>query len=674
MIRRGKPHRIEKVQTEELTLIGKFIRDFRQHKFMFKENTFDLFELANFIHEKKLPTEDFEVLSDYIIKMKKYYNITQGRDKHAYVEPKEPLENIILSASFERMCKKAETEVKTIAEFLESLEKIIDQHEISGVKSERVAKTMHQNIVADFILKFFESLDHALIGKLSKLEEISHFLNSDETSTMTPELVVKKLLQIFDGVKSDPNEEKSLLQDQPEFESRIWGSPQRQPLGQSTRTEAQKDDDIDQFIEFFNEKKKPTGKSESLRGDAKKGLSQVGAKEDKDSSNRQRMRVQDLQQQYDQLQNQMSQMRTQEQQSAVSTQGRQQQRPTSSQQQQKQLPATPQPKTKFGQRPQSAKTPQPQKVTNQMQVLQNQQSLRQKEHQPQVQNFMQESQDLSKQVIKNEAQSQESSPQLQQPSPQSNQSSIQGVDPNKLSQLLEVLKNPQIAELLTNPQLLESLKNLQQLQQQQPPQSKTSNPLITTTTSVQSRPFNEFSANPAQTLASNRTNLNAFSLDRDITLTESQVTTKTFPGQVPQLKGFENIEKSKLDTSQKLAFSPRSSTGRNHPGLKASTTATINKILEMKDPELLTKSTLKEKIDESTYVPESVALGKSKPQVGRFSNYETILPSSYYSYLAKQNVEMTDSKWYLRPHHIETLTGNFSYIYFISLFPTNRES
>ena len=43
----------QKIQTEELTLIGKFIRDFRQHKFMFKENAFDLFELANFIHEKK---------------------------------------------------------------------------------------------------------------------------------------------------------------------------------------------------------------------------------------------------------------------------------------------------------------------------------------------------------------------------------------------------------------------------------------------------------------------------------------------------------------------------------------------------------------------------------------------------------------------------------------------
>jgi len=50
------------------------------------------------------------------------------------------------------------------------------------------------------------------------------------------------------------------------------------------------------------------------------------------------------------------------------------------------------------------------------------------------------------------------------------------------------------------------------------------------------------------------------------------------------------------------------------------------------------------------------AFGREKQLLGRNSGYEVLLPAEYYTYLAKKNVDMDDKKWFIRSHHIETLT------------------
>ena len=84
----------------------------------------------------------------------------------------------------------------------------------------------------------------------------------------------------------------------------------------------------------------------------------------------------------------------------------------------------------------------------------------------------------------------------------------------------------------------------------------------------------------------------------------------------------------------------------------------LSKTLEnCQDPNFLTKSALKGRTDDAIVVPDTVNIGRDKPKLGRYSDYEMLMPPDYYTFLAKKNVEMDKDPWYIRSHHIETLTG-----------------
>ena len=921
--------------TEQLTLIGKFIHEFKQEKHMFKEDTFDLFEIANFIHERKMKKSEFELISQYITKMKKYYNQTRGHDKNSYVEPKEPMQNIILSASFEKLCKRAESGHRVIIEFLESIENVLEQHSIVEV-TPRVAKIMHQNIVGDFILKFFESLDQALVEKLGKLELLSNLLNSDEAGTLSPEAIVNLIIKIFDGVKNLQDELREALRQQNEKEApkRLMPFPKPQ-FAVHNGIEIQKDDDIDQFIDFLNEKKPNAGNKEVgfgegltdkkklddsfelMLGEKKKAplgfkeddkimilgqqnladsvdlgekLSGFGSsqqqqrpkganiqgmvdfadspsgiptfkdrnilkeqpkevprefsnfrreaqmdlqstkqqqpqeellkdiKKDFGSLNENQMlggnigqlsaagdnpklrQLQSLQQQFQQLQmelnqRQQGQLQTSNQlagnQTLQQQSGFQPQQPLQYQQPQQQQPnfqnqqqqlgtfsqnqfkdPTTQNQQRFGafsqnqfQEPTTQiqqrfggfgqnqfQNPNLQNLQQQLgtqsqeqklSLLQQQQKLAETQKAPSFRqqptlsqanlidqslpplptNLQQQKSLLGQpqpssfqQAFGNQQQlppqaqqqafsqfQQQQMPSLQQqksllgqpqpssfqqafgnqqqfPPQQQQQSQFSPFDLNsrfdqqfpaqtKLPEMAELLKNPQIVEALSNPEFLEMFRNYQQqLQQQQQKQQNVvpikqqENLLLPSLKSNQPKVEDQLLPSLMGLTEKNKnaSSKDLLSKDKEKNFMDTFMSVKSTnvgakeETQVPPLKDLGAIDQFKQDMLLKTS----NSANRMSSTAKSAATSHINKVLEMKDPELLAKSTLKEKIDETVYLPEAVGLGKSKPTLGRFANYETLLPSSYYTYLAKQNVEMDDNKWYLRAHHIETLTGN----------------
>lgn len=74
-------------------------------------------------------------------------------------------------------------------------------------------------------------------------------------------------------------------------------------------------------------------------------------------------------------------------------------------------------------------------------------------------------------------------------------------------------------------------------------------------------------------------------------------------------------------------------------------------------PSKLNQSDLKETINESYYKPDAINLGKYQAQSNRFLSYEMYLPQDYYNSLPnKDSGKEENLQWYLRAHHIETVT------------------
>ena len=59
----------------------------------------------------------------------------------------------------------------------------------------------------------------------------------------------------------------------------------------------------------------------------------------------------------------------------------------------------------------------------------------------------------------------------------------------------------------------------------------------------------------------------------------------------------------------------------------------------------------------SYYKPEAVEIGKYANKSDLFREYELYLPVDYYTKFTNRNEKEKDPKWYVRPHHIETVTG-----------------
>lgn len=69
----------------------------------------------------------------------------------------------------------------------------------------------------------------------------------------------------------------------------------------------------------------------------------------------------------------------------------------------------------------------------------------------------------------------------------------------------------------------------------------------------------------------------------------------------------------------------------------------------------LDQSNLKETIDMNYYKDQGVEIGKYNETSDKFLDYQLYLPQDYYNSLIDK--EKDNKNWYIRPHHIETLTG-----------------
>ena len=66
---------------------------------------------------------------------------------------------------------------------------------------------------------------------------------------------------------------------------------------------------------------------------------------------------------------------------------------------------------------------------------------------------------------------------------------------------------------------------------------------------------------------------------------------------------------------------------------------------------------LRESINNTYYKPSAVELGKDKLKSNTFTDYEVYLPVEYYNMMTNKEPERNKKEWFLRSHHVETLTG-----------------
>lgn len=66
---------------------------------------------------------------------------------------------------------------------------------------------------------------------------------------------------------------------------------------------------------------------------------------------------------------------------------------------------------------------------------------------------------------------------------------------------------------------------------------------------------------------------------------------------------------------------------------------------------------LRESINNNYYKPNAVDLGNEKLKSNKFTDYEVYLPVEYYNMMTVKEPERNKKEWFLRSHHVETLTG-----------------
>jgi hypothetical protein len=454
---------IRNQKAEDLTLIGNFIHEFKREKQLFKEDNFNLFEMVNFIHEKKVTKGQFELLQYYINKMKKLYNLANNLPLDEYLDPRTPLPNALLSTTFDRICTKAEKQNDILSNFLSNIEQYYQANRGDAVV-ERVNRIIEWNIVGDYILKYVADVDRHLLAELDKLEAIENYLRSDGIESLPVETVRSKLYSILVGEElpelKQPEKEKGqkeidALAKLLKLDEKLQEPKSKQSTG--IRFKEPKDDDLDNFINLLNDKKQPATTQDPKLNDS----------------------------------------------------------------------------------------------------------------------FL-------------------------------------------FDDKLKAAKDNKLADSIL---------------------------------------FGDGADKLAVSLGFSGTG-DKFTTEKD----KKSGNTGEISSPPQDKRLIEALKPHLLDTAKSLKVEGDKPEENNPSTLRSSIlkkNENLSKILDnCKDPNFLTLSTLKEKINEIPYIPEAVNLGKEKPKIGRFADYEAVLPADYYTFLAKKNVDMDQNKWFLRSHHIETLTEN----------------
>lgn len=106
-------------KAQMLSKLGGLLTDYKEHKVSFKEETFTLFDLANYIYDELVDKNENELMFLLVGKFKAAINRKLGRPPEAEVDPRKPYDVAELDQVFDTLCSKNQREIRVMSGFLE---------------------------------------------------------------------------------------------------------------------------------------------------------------------------------------------------------------------------------------------------------------------------------------------------------------------------------------------------------------------------------------------------------------------------------------------------------------------------------------------------------------------------------------------------------------------------
>lgn len=297
----------QKNEEESLKIMGDFLQAFKKEKQHFKEETFTLYEIVEFIYEQKYKRKDFDILTKMINKAKNLFNYSRNQTKNQEIHAKQSISLTILTQSLNAFCHKAYISSEILSNFIEKINNLLIKNlEFYKPNNIEIHKALQYNLSLDFVEKYLENLlflSQKLLGNLDRLhsnldlspEILQHFqqnlqkLHKNEADLPnnhnyipeSQELFIQarlnaKMQQLFEETFIELNEEFKLNLEikrikttkNPEKSSEnLQNKPQFKPnlpefLGvDSIKIEKNREDD--QIIELLNTKISPKDKEKN---------------------------------------------------------------------------------------------------------------------------------------------------------------------------------------------------------------------------------------------------------------------------------------------------------------------------------------------------------------------------------------------------------------------------
>jgi len=102
-----------------LSKLGGLLNAYKEHKVQFQEETFTLFDLANYIYDEIVDKNENELMFLLVSKFKVAINRKLGRPAETEVDPRKPYEVAELDEVFDSLCTKNQREIQVMSGFLE---------------------------------------------------------------------------------------------------------------------------------------------------------------------------------------------------------------------------------------------------------------------------------------------------------------------------------------------------------------------------------------------------------------------------------------------------------------------------------------------------------------------------------------------------------------------------
>lgn len=108
-----------KQKSDLLERMGNLLTKYKNHKVAFKEETFTLFDMADFIHTEITDQKDNDLFFLLVAKFKVAVNGKFGRSAEAEVDPRKQFDVTELDSVFMELCEKNQKEIQVVTGFLE---------------------------------------------------------------------------------------------------------------------------------------------------------------------------------------------------------------------------------------------------------------------------------------------------------------------------------------------------------------------------------------------------------------------------------------------------------------------------------------------------------------------------------------------------------------------------